>query len=320
MQSKASDQSSICYLELVSSAKGDYQRIRIISMYDKRFLTNQSMKQHENDANPEPLTESGYGGRSCYQANLPDNNRAPAELPVEGQNRFKAIPRRGSPGNERVKADDTSLAGLKLKTNKQNGNPGIMHLFPPVKSPGFHYCLGLTEFRRRTVSLETEHVKPELVMLYPNSSGKTPYGKIVGMLHEIAFTPPGRNVDMLPDKAFLPPGRNVDMLHGKAFKPQGRNVDMLPEKVFLPTGRNVFSFSNQVTQRIRKVISRLKTCSRWRKTMNLPQLVVSLKELKFLLLKTMNLPQLVISLEKHECPSETGNRIFETCKLKVCQS
>jgi hypothetical protein len=139
------------------------------------------MKQHKNDLNPGPLTESGYSGRSCYQANLPDNNRASVELPVEGHQRLKSIPLRGSPGIEQVKADGDSHIGLKHRTKAQTGNPGIVHLYQQVKSPGFLHCHHVNEFRRRIASEETGPVRPEMEVLYTNSTDKIPI-KLPGFL------------------------------------------------------------------------------------------------------------------------------------------
>jgi hypothetical protein len=152
------------------------------------------MKQHKNDFNPGPLTESVCSGRSCYQANLPVNIRASVELPVEGHHRLKSIPQTGSPGIEQVKADGASHNGLKHRTKAQTGNPGIIHLFPQLKLPGFLHCLEVTEFRRRIMSLQTDPEKTEMVVLYPIP------GKEI---------PQGRNVEILPGKTIEQTLRNV---------------------------------------------------------------------------------------------------------------
>jgi len=132
------------------------------------------MKQHKNDFNPGPLTESGYSGRSCYQADMPGNDRMPVELPVEGHQRLISIPREGSPGIERVKSNGASHIRLKLRTKAQTGNPGIIHLYPQVKSPGFLHCLDVAEFRRRTLALGTNQVKLGMEVLYANLTDEIP--------------------------------------------------------------------------------------------------------------------------------------------------
>jgi len=145
------------------------------------------MKQHKNDLNPGPLTELVHSGRSCYQANLPDNDRTLVELPVEGHQRLLSMPLRGSPGIERVKAVGTSLIGLKLRTKAQTGNPVTIHLYPQVKLPGFLHCLNETEFRRRTSSLETDPVRSEMEVLYANSTDEIPI-KLPGFLNCLDVT------------------------------------------------------------------------------------------------------------------------------------
>lgn len=233
------------------------------------------MKQHKNDVNPGPLTESGYSGRSCNQAILPDNDRAHLELPVDGHQRLMSIPGKGSPGFERTKAESAPYKELPLKTEGQNGNPGVIDFNTQVKSPGYPHCLGATSFRKRTGSMKTCPVKRELVVLYPNSSD------------EIL---------------------------------QRRNFDILSDKALMPPGRDVFNFSSPVTQGTRKIRLRVKTCFLWRSPMNLPKLVVSLKELELLWRETKSLPYWLDTLIKQEYTCEAQNKILKASKLKLCQS
>jgi len=405
------------------------------------------MKQHKNVLNPGPLTESGYSGRNYYQANLPDNNLALLELPVEGQKRLKPISRRGSPGIERVKADSSSHLGLKLKAMAQTGNPGIIHLYPLVKSPGFLDCLDMTKFRRRnvfveanqvkpfmevlytnssgeipikspgylecldeselrrrTISLETDTAKTELVVLYPNSRDESPiksHGflncldvkefrrrkasldtdtvkmelvvsypnsrdeipiKSTGFLNcldvkefrrrkasldtdtvktELVVSYPNSRdeipikstgfLDCLDVKEFRrriapreadPARTKLEVLYpnSKVKSPNPGIISILHDIALKPPGRNIFSFSLLISHRTWKVKFRLMGCFRWRKTLNLPELVFSLKKLESLWRETKSLPYWVISLIQMEFTFEAKYRLYRASKLRLCQS
>jgi len=299
------------------------------------------MKQHKNDLNPGPLTESGYSGRSCYQANLPDNDRTPFELPVEGHQRLKSISRKGSPGIERVKADGASRKGLKLRTKMETGDQGIIHLYPQVKSPGSQNCLEAIEFRRQINSFETDSVRPEMEVLYANSPDEIPI-KIPGFQSCLDVTEFRRQSAALktdptkPDMEVL----NANLTYKIPVKLPGflRCIDVtefrmrttflktIPAKKELealntnssnkiPNGKIVDIFPDiALNPPGRNVFSsdRQLSQSTWK--------VKSRLKTCFRCRKTMSLSQQVASLMDQENSCEVANRIFEISKLGVCRS
>lgn len=162
MQSKASDQCSKCNEGWVSSAKGYHQRIRTTSMDDK-IITQQSMKQHENDFNPGPLTVSGFNGGSCCQDSIPRTDRTPVKPAAKGRNRFKANPGICLSDFGFVMQGDAIHKMIKriLQKHAENSNimnPGINHIGAPESGVA-------TEFRRRTNQPATCHEKTGVIAL-----------------------------------------------------------------------------------------------------------------------------------------------------------
>jgi len=177
--------------------------------------------------------------------------------------------------------------------------------------------MDVTKFRKRTSSLETNPLKMELEKLCSNLRDEIPI-KLSGFLQCLDVTEFRRRKAFLE---YIQVRMEIESLFTKSGNkiPNCRIVNLLAIIALKPPARNVCSFCSRISQRTRQVISRLKTCFRWRKTTSLPELIVSLKELEFLLQKTMTILQQAISLVEHEFHREVKNRIFNIPKFKVCQ-
>lgn len=181
MQSKANNPFRVNAEGLVSSTKGTTGNIEIFRCSLKQFLTKISMRQQKDDFNPKLLTESANSGMSCYQAELPGNNRVSVKLPVKGQYWLKAISRINSPGNVYGMADEASRGGLEHKTC--DWNAGSMNSYPEVKLFGFLHCNGETELRKLSASITTSPDRAGMAERSADENDRLPVGRIAGKQH-----------------------------------------------------------------------------------------------------------------------------------------
>ena len=179
---KTSDQSSLYSNGLVMSEKGDHQRIRIISMYEKQFLIKPSMEKPENDLSPRPYAVPGFRGGSCCQANLPDNNRTPVESTAKGR-RFKTQSGYGFLPWNHAMIKTPLHAKLNGNNNAFAGNPAMMILHPEMMLPRVHDFLVMADFQKQTAWRIIDPENVQIVALNADLSNHTPCGGMAGIIH-----------------------------------------------------------------------------------------------------------------------------------------
>ncbi len=152
------------------------------------------MKRHENNLNPGPLTISGFIAESCYQVNLPDNNRTSLKPTAKGHRWFWPQSGYGFSVLKPTIVEKIWCVKSEDQAGEFAGNPGIMNLCLESIAPVFPDYLVETRFRMRNAERITQPLRSVLTNHSASLSCSSSTHRIAELSFCITFNPLRRKI------------------------------------------------------------------------------------------------------------------------------